>query len=175
MRPKKYAGDKSTDYEVFKHLSKWLKKRKKLPNYFVHLRPTAPIRNAKIIDLAIKKIIDSSNYDSLRSLSISKQSPYKMWLKNKNSIKPVISFKNIKDSHSIPRQILPLSYWQNGYVDVIKSTTILTKRSICGKRIFPFIIKRKTFDIDYPEDLKKIRKNFKKLKLNKKIIHRIPS
>ena len=175
LRPKKYAGDRSTDYEVFKNLSEQLKKQKELPHYFVHLRPTSPIRNVKIIDLAIKKIIHSNNYDSLRSLSVSKESPYKMWLKNKNFIKPIISFKKFKDSHSIPRQILPLSYWQNGYVDIIKSSTILKKRSISGNKIFPFIIKKETMDIDYLEDLKKVRKNFKRLKFNKRKVKRIPN
>ena len=175
LRPKKIAKDKSTDFEVFKHLSNWLKRNDKRPSYYVHLRPTHPIRNYKIIDLAIKKLIEKKNYDSLRSLSVSKETPFKTWIKKNKGIVPIVKFKKIKDSHSIPRQILPKTYWQNGYVDIIKDTTITKKRSISGNKVLPFEINQKSFDIDYVEELDFIKKNFSKIKNSKKKLNRYPS
>ena len=168
LRPKKFAGDKSTDYDVFKHISTWLKTKNILPDYFVHFRPTLPIRNVKLIDKAIKKFVDSKNYDSLRSLSIAKETPFKMWFKFKKLIKPVVSLKKIKESHSVPRQILPVSYWQNGYVDIIKASTIIKEKSMVGKNVMPFLIKEDIADIDYIEEYKNLKKNFFKLKKMKK-------
>ena len=164
LRPKRYSGDKSTDYEVFRHISNWFKKKNILPDYFVHLRPTLPIRKVKLIDLAIKKIIDNKNYDSLRSLSIAKETPFKMWLKYKKTINPVISSEKFKESHSVPRQMLPITYWQNGYVDIFKTSIIIKKKSMVGSKVMPFIIREDIADDDYIEDFKSLKKNYNKLK-----------
>ena len=55
-------------------------------------------------------------------------------------------------------------YWQNGYVDIIKTNTILKKKSMCGTKIIPFITKEKTYTIDYKDDLEKISKILKPYK-----------
>lgn len=175
LRPKKISGDLSTDFEVFEHLDKWLKKNDKVPDYYVHLRPTHPIRDQKVIDNAIRKIINKKNFDSLRSFSISKETPFKTWIKKDKKFIPIFRYKKIKDSHSIPRQILPITYWQNGYVDIIKSSTISKKKSIAGKKVLPLIIKQDSYDIDYKEELIFLRKNFFKVKKNKHALKRYPS
>ena len=88
---------------------------------------------------------------------------------------PIINLKGKKDSHSIPRQILPKTYWQNGYVDVIKEKTISKKKSISGKNVLPFIIKKNSFDIDYIEELNFLKKNFNKIRNLKNKNIRYPS
>ena len=175
LRPKKIADDISTDFEVFRHLNKWLRKNDKVPHYYVHLRPTHPIRNHKLIDSAIKKIIINEKYDSLRSFSLSKETPFKTWMFKGKKIVPIINLKGKKVSHSIPRQILPKTYWQNGYVDVIKEKTISKKKSISGKNVLPFIIKKNSFDIDYIEELNFLKKNFNKIRNLKSKNIRYPS
>jgi len=87
----------------------------------------------------------------------------------------VIKLKKFKDAHSIPRQILPKTYWQNGYVDIIKESTISKKKSISGSKVMPFFINENSFDIDYFEELKFIRKNFSKIKKLKKDSRKYPS
>ena len=54
IRPKKYARDNSTDYQVFKHFLNWSKKNNINCNLIVQLRPTTPFRDPKIIDKAVK-------------------------------------------------------------------------------------------------------------------------
>ena len=175
LRPRKFSGDKSTDFEVFNHLVGWLKKNDELPSYFVHLRPTHPIRDIKEIDKAIISIVKKPNYDSLRSLSVSKVTPFKMWIKKNDQITPVIKFKKFRESHSIPRQLLPVTYWQNGYVDIIKVDTIIKMKSMVGKKVMPFLVSKESHDIDYRNELKFIKKNFFKIKYSKKKILRTPS
>ena len=67
----------------------------------------------------------------------------------------------------MPRQFLPKAYWQNGYVDIVKPSTLLHKKSMVGDNVLPFIIKEEFLDIDYPEDLSKVEKLMKFLDKNK--------
>ena len=56
LRPASISKDKSTDLEFMTHLIEWLKiNRAKVPEFFVHLRPTTPLRETKIIDKAISQ------------------------------------------------------------------------------------------------------------------------
>ena len=48
---------------------------------------------------------------------------------------------------------LPLVYWQNGYVDVIRPRAILEKNSMWGERALPFIVDEPLFELDYPENI----------------------
>ena len=79
MRPKRFARDNSKDTEYLKHT---ISKLKTSENYeadiIVILRPTLPFRNYKIVDRAIKQFINTKA-DSLKSITIAKETPYKMW------------------------------------------------------------------------------------------------
>src|SRR6185312_15172761 len=41
---------------------------------------------------------------------------------------------------NMPRQKLPVAYWQTGHVDVIRTATITAKRSLTGTRVRPIMI-----------------------------------
>ena len=159
IRPKKYAADNSPDIDVFKHTLNWLRKNENYnPDLIVHLRPTGPVRSVSTIDKAISTIKRIENADSLRSVSLALQTPYKMWSINNNFMNPILNIPDMIDSHSMPRQSLPEVYWQNGYVDIIKPSTILSKNSMSGKKVLPFIIDETLFELDYPEDIPAIEK-----------------
>lgn len=159
MRPKEFAQDQSLDIEVFDHALGWLKKNENyIPELLVQLRPTAPIRKFALIDDAIEKMLSDMEADSLRSVEIAKQSPYKMWSKHEGFLEPAIHLKGIKEAHSMPRQQLPKIYWQNCYVDIIRPRTILEKKSMTGDKILAFEITEPAYDLDYPEDIPVIEK-----------------
>ncbi len=164
-RPKKISGDLSTDFEVFDHAIKWLIKNENYkPDYIVDLRAPEPIRSIKKINQAINLILRKKNADSLRSMNDSKSSPKNMYqIKNgkyKNIInnKPPLILNNFVNSKN------KKYFWQNGYIDIIKTDTILKKKSMCGTKIVPFITKEKTYTIDYKDDLEKISKILKPYK-----------
>ena len=70
VRPKELSKDNSEDYGLFLHCLKWLEKNENyIPDLIVHLRPTYPIRSAKIVDKAIKFALRKKGYDSIRSVS----------------------------------------------------------------------------------------------------------
>ena len=46
-------------------------------------------------------------------------------------------------------------YWQNGYVDIIRSDVILRRR-MSGDKVIPFVVKKEVPELDYPEDIEKL-------------------
>ena len=155
MRPSNISDDESLDIDVFKHTLEWLKENENYsPDLVVHLRPTGPARKIGLIDKAIKLMISRTDVDSLRSVSLAEQTPFKMWILNEDkTMKPASTLNHVKDAHSVGRQILPKAYWQNGYVDITRPSTVLKKSSMVGDSVLPFIINDKVHDLDYPEDI----------------------
>jgi hypothetical protein len=154
------AEDKSILAEFIKHF--------KIEKYdestiFVWLRPTHPFREAKIVDKAIDKFIDS-DFCSMRTVSLAKQTPYKMWkIHENNRLSRVIG--EIEDrKHDAPRQTLPKVYWQDGYLDILYPCAI--KGSPCqlhGAQIGAIVSEEQvglSIDLDYPEDFQNAFKMF---------------
>ena len=74
-----------------------------------------------------------------------------MWrITSDGYLDPALCLEGISDCQSMPRQMLPLVYWQNGYVDVIRPRAILEKNSMWGDRALPFIVDEPLFELDYP-------------------------
>jgi CMP-N,N'-diacetyllegionaminic acid synthase len=151
MRPAEFAQDMSTDFEVYYHALNWLRDNEGyIPDYVVQLRPTSPIRSAQIIDTCIKKLINS-DADSLRIVTPSPITPYKMWTIENEEMPmiPLMSLPEINEPYNQPRQKLPQTYWQIGFLDVIKTSTILEQKSMSGKKILPYIVGNEfAIDID---------------------------
>ena len=163
LRPDEISGDRSTDLECFKHCIKFLKEKENyIPDIIVHLRVTYPIRENDIIDNCIKLFLKKKEYHSLRTISKSEDPIEKMWFKNKdNSIFNPIT-KNTQN-HSIADQSLPQSYHQNNCVDILRVKNTIMKNKIAGTKILGYEMNH-NFDIDYPEDLKRIKRYLSKSK-----------
>lgn len=163
LRPKKISGFLSRDIEYLKHCIKLLKKEKYTPDLIVLLRPTTPFREIKIIDEAIRLMI-KKKADSLRSVSVAKETPFKMWRKKGKLITPIFGMKNINKTN-YPRQKLEKFYWQNGYIDIIKPETIEKYGNELGKKILFYEIKTNIFEIDYKYQLKFVNKFYQNYKI----------
>jgi N-acylneuraminate cytidylyltransferase len=171
MRPSKYAHDFSPDIDVFRHALSWLKSHEDYePDLIAHLRPTGPIRRVELIDWAIDLLADHPEADAVRSVSLALQTPYKMWrITPDGYLNPALCLEGISDCQSMPRQQLPLVYWQNGYVDVIRPRAILEKNSMWGDRALPFIVDETLFELDYPENIPAIEEALLRLQQEKQI------
>lgn len=155
VRPAEYAQDLSTDLEVFEHALDFLRERDGyVPDLVVQLRPTSPVRRVSIIDTAIAALLAAPHADSLKSLSPSKASPYKMWVVDGDGASPLLELPGLPEAHSMPRQILPTVYAGNGYVDIIRPRAILEHKSMVGKTVLPFVLDEPIFDLDYPEQVR---------------------
>jgi CMP-N-acetylneuraminic acid synthetase len=160
LRKKKYSKDNSSDLDVFKD---FFDKRKgnSLPEYFVYLRPTSPLRNYKIIDKAIVLFKKLKQYDSMISVNEMSETAYKKFIIKNNFLKPL--FRQLSLDHANkPRQNFIKTYSGNGYFDIIKTKNIYKKKYL-GYKCFPFITKKvidinNYFDLEFARYLKK--KNF---------------
>jgi len=159
LRPSNISKDYSTDTDFFLHLIKWLENNENYcPEYLVHLRPTTPIRDKKVIDSAIKNFI-GSGYSALRSIHKMSDTSYKTFEIEENKLKMINSNNFDIEKTTLPRQSFPSTYDPNGYIDIVKKSNIVSG-FIHGSKVMPFLTK-KTYEVDEIEDLEYIKYLFK--------------
>jgi len=153
LRPDYLATDDSLDIDVFKHCLNHLKdKEKYIPEIVVHLRPTYPIRDVKDIDNMIEMLIRNKEADSVRSLAPAKEIAYKMWhMDEQGYLTPILH--DIPEAYNMPRQKLPIIYYQNACIDVVRGNTILSEQSMSGTKIMGYEM-AKNYDIDTESEFK---------------------
>ncbi len=157
LRPPGISQDLSTDLDVFEHALKWLKKNENyIPDICVHLRPTYPLRKVEDINKVIQVLIDEPSIDSVRTVTLAPETPFKMWLRGNNDFLTPVIKTNIKDAHNLPRQGLPRVYLQNACIDAVRTEVILKKKSMTGSKIFGYIM-NENFDIDSLLQLKIVK------------------
>lgn len=157
IRPAEFAADLSPDIDVFKHALTWLKNNEGyVPEMVVHLRPTGPLRSVPVVDRAIEQMIAHPEATALRSVNTPLLSPFKMWRLNGPYLEPLARVEGQPEAHSMPRQILPAVYWQNGYVDIVRASTVLDRGQIAGDKILPFIVDEPIVELDYPDDVPRL-------------------
>ena len=103
--------------------------------------PTCPIRTSQVIDDALRMFIKNPEADSVRSVSLATETPYKMWTIGEDGLmNPILTIDGKNELFNMPRQQLPPVNWQNGYLDIAKYSTIMEKGSMTGTTIVPLII-----------------------------------
>jgi len=150
IRPKYLAEDDTPDLPVFVHCLNYLKKNEGYEaDIVVQLRPTSPLRTLEMIENGIDLLLNNPQADSVRAVCEPSQNPFKMWtIQNSGFLKELITL-DINEPYNQPRQNLPNVYWQNGYVDITRARTILSKKSMTGDMILPLIVDHKhIIDID---------------------------
>lgn len=165
MRPDEYAQDMSPDIDAFRHALQWLAEEEGYyPELVVHLRPTGPLRRVDLIDQAIDLLLKHPEADSLRSVSSPMQTPYKMWrIADNGYLEPLLRIEDLPDCQSLPRQMLPAVYWQNGYVDILRPRAVLEYHSMFGDKVLPFIVNEPIYELDYKEDIPRLEEALHRL------------
>lgn len=154
IRPAAHAQDQTPDLPVFEHALAWLEEHQGYrPDIVVQLRPTSPLRRMWHIDGSIRALIQNPHADSVRTVVVPFQNPFKMWTIAEDGLMRPLMQTNFKEPYNMPRQALPDVYWQTGYVDAAWRKTILEKKSMTGERILPLVIDPADWvDLDSPED-----------------------
>jgi len=150
LRPERISGDLTLDIEVFQHCNEFMLSNGYQTDFYVHLRPTYPIRNVNDIDNCVNLLIEHNEIDSVRTVVESDVSPFKMYLMDeKHRIIPA-AVCDISEAINSPRQILPKAYTHNGCIDIVRST-IIESGSMTGKNIYGYHMEH-NYDIDSLED-----------------------
>jgi CMP-N,N'-diacetyllegionaminic acid synthase len=141
LRPKGISGDMSSDIEWVL----WILEIFNNLNYdsISILRPTSPFRSSKTIVRAWKKFIKKGrSIDSLRAVEKCKQHPGKMWFLENDIMTPVMPFFIEKTPwHSNQYAALPEIYVQNASLEFAWTDMVISKESISGDTIVPFLTK----------------------------------
>ena len=154
MRPKRLAEDEVLDLPVFEHaLSYLLNEENYKSDIVVHLRPTAPYRKEGWIDEAVHNLINNADADSVRSVSLVEQHPYRVFQLNGDGYLEPLLKSHHKFPYLLRRQDLPDMYFYNCVLDITKYNTIFNKKSMTGDKMIPFILDQEdVFDIDSERD-----------------------
>lgn len=160
LRPAEISGDTSTDIEFMRHAINWFYENEgKVPEYWVHLRVTCPLRNPKIIDEGIAKI--KSHPEATCLLSVNKVedylTAYKWLVKDGEEYVKSIFFEN-NDDANMPRQSYPDTYIPNIYVDVLTTKNIVADDRLHGNTMVCFET-APTVDVDTDRDFERIKSN----------------
>ncbi len=141
LRPAELAQDDTPDFPLFEHAIGWLAGHEDYhPRMVVQLRPTTPLRPCGMIDEAVRILESDPQADCVRGVTVPKQTPYKMWREVADGCVVPLLETDFPEPFNMPRQKLPVTYWQTGHIDVIRTTTITHKHSLTGVRVRPIVI-----------------------------------
>lgn len=141
LRPAQLAEDATPDLPLFQHALEWLAAEEGYrPDVVVQLRPTSPLRPAHLIDQAIKALWACPSADCVRGVTIPTQNPYKMWRPGPAGFLQPLLASEFAEPYNMPRQKLPLVYWQTGHIDAIRTATIVQQQSLTGQQVLPLEI-----------------------------------
>jgi CMP-N-acetylneuraminic acid synthetase len=154
QRPEVFSQDDTPDLPVFQHALHWLEENESYrPEIVVQLRPTSPLRRVWHIDQAVNRLLQRPEADSVRTVCVPFQNPFKMWSIRADGFMQPLLQAGFREPYNMPRQVLPEVFWQTGYVDATRSRTIQEKNSMTGERILPLKIDASEWiDIDSPDD-----------------------
>lgn len=154
LRPKRLAAKNSTEYEFHLHALIWLRDHEGyVPDLIVNLYPTTPLRKSSSIDRAITMILEHPRADSLRSVRLCSEHPYKMWVKKGPYLSPFVRTDDAR-AHTLSYQMLPRVLIQNASIYIVKPSIVLRNRTTIGKRVLAFVMdETESIDINSPLDL----------------------
>ena len=140
LRPQEISQDTSTDYDFMHHAVTWFDDNSKnSPDFWIHLRPTTPLRDAHVIQLAMSLIADKQDATALRSGHLAPESPFKWFKRNDDGFFTSLDGSETNlDKYNGPRQDFPDVFIPNGYVDIIRSSLIREKKVLHGDKVLGF-------------------------------------
>ncbi len=160
LRPSSISGSESSDLEWIKHaIDCWLEVSSN--DQLIILRPTNPLRSSKTIDAALDKLVQRTNWHSLRAVRPVREHPNKMWRSRGEFISPYLDEINPitgTHSHSSPMQTLEPLLVQDASLEICKVATIIETNSISGTNVIPFQMPgSEGFDVNYPADFEYLK------------------
>ena len=154
LRPESISQDNSTDLEFVKHALDFFRAEGEIPDLLIHLRPTTPFRDPKVMDQAILDGLQRRvGVTSIRSVHKMSESAYKSF-EISDSGNLVSTFTKVRelDPANEGRQSFPTTYSPNGYIDLLYPDFIHNSGLLHGNNVWP-IVTENTIEIDDESDL----------------------
>ena len=149
-RPLELASDESSSIDVILHALDYLESNGKLPDAFVLLQPTSPLRTSTDIENAINLFVEN-DCDSLVSVcELDHQALLNFSLKGDYLIQNTDG-----RFFASRRQDMPTYYTLNGAIYITTPEFIRKNRSFYADKTIPYVMDReRSIDVDTPLDLK---------------------
>lgn len=158
LRPEEFATDSSPDIEFVEHAISWFARNEGIvPEYFVHLRPTYPLRKTETVSEAIVKMLENPKATSLRSAHPADFAPYKWFIKGRDGYFRCLFDGMTPDEANQARQGFPTVYIPDGYVDVLRTSFIVENDLLHGEKVSAFEVPSGT-DVDTPHEMHEIER-----------------
>ncbi len=140
IRPAEFSTDCSTDRGFLIHAMKWLEENEgEKPEYWVHLRPTTPLRDPVLVDKALKIIQCDGASTSLRSGYKAPESPFKWFYKDKKGyFKGLLSGDGKAEVYNKPKEAFEDIFIPDGYVDIVRRSFVMNNTKIHGDKMVGF-------------------------------------
>jgi CMP-N,N'-diacetyllegionaminic acid synthase len=151
-RPAEFATATSPDSEFLSHFFD-----NSNADEIVLIRPTTPLRQPVLMSKIINFYNDNRvNSSGLRTIHEIEETPYKLFYKQDKYCRGFFeSFNDLIDYTNLPRQIFPITYRGNGYLDIVKRSTVENEMTF-GDNILGYVTDS-TIDVDSIEHLEMIR------------------
>ena len=148
-RPAALATDGALSRDVVRHALATLDGRGELPEVFVLLQPTSPLRTAAHLEACLSAFLASSAACAV-SVTEEPHSPYKDFVIEGGLLKPLFGADGLEK----PRQALPSVYRPNGAIYAMRSRLFLERMAFYVEPAIPFFMKpEESVDIDTELDL----------------------
>lgn len=143
-RPAEFATDTAQCQDVVRHVLSVLGRETDLPDLMVLLQPTSPLRTTRHLQRCMDSFLQG-NYASAVSVTETEHHPYKCLVTLDGKLAPL----HDNASLSMPRQLLPSAFRQNGAIYVVRTKEFLAHNSFYIPPAMPFIMDRQeSIDID---------------------------
>ncbi len=141
LRPAEISGDTSTDIEFMEHMIGWMYENEhSVPEYFLHLRPTYPLRSLEVVNAAIERMKADPSATSLRSAHLASNTPFKWFHLREDGYYKSIKEGLTLDEANNPRQAFPDVYIPDGYVDVLRTEFLVENDLMHGDRMIGYVV-----------------------------------
>ena len=149
-RPLELAKDTSSSIDVILHVLDYLEEKNNLPDVFILLQPTSPLRTSEDIKNAIDLFINN-DCDSLVSVcKLNHQSLLNFSLKDDY----LVQYTN-QSFFNFRRQDIPVYYYLNGAIYITSPDFIRKNKSFYSDKTLPYIMsKDRSVDLDTSFDFK---------------------
>lgn len=140
LRPADLSGDRSTDLEYVLHALDWFESQENwIPDFVIQLRPTTPTRDPELVSKALRKLEATPSATGLRSAHELDEPPQKQFQIINGIFEGFFPEDPRPEYFNLPRQSFPKAYSPNGYVDIIRVTTVRQSGKLYGDRILAWI------------------------------------
>ena len=154
LRPPEMATSTSPDVEWVRYTIEMLASDGRRFDLFSILRPTSPFRGSGPIRRAFDQLVVLGDQaDSIRAVRLCREHPGKMWVIDRDLMRPLLDQPDGVPYHSRQYKDLPPVYVQDSSLEIAWMRALDDDGSIAGRHVAPFLTEGvEGFSIDYPDD-----------------------